>query len=997
MASPMERLARAAPQSDRRVEARFSGDFRWAPLRRAEKSKRSDEEWQLEALAAEFLPDENRQHAAGVARALLGSFADAVSRLDHACHSAPANAAACNDLAAARYALAIDYDDPHRLPAALSDADRALRLSPFFPQARFNRALILTHLGIRNEALEAWRSAREVERDPAWAAEIDKNIAAFEQAAVAPLGPRLEQALQSAEADDSKPLRALVAAYPQETRTYAETRILTSWAEALNRNDFTVAERILSGAQRIGDLLTVVNGDRLLRDAVNTITAAPASGRRRLAKAHLAYRDGRVRYAAGAASSAEEIANVAEMFARERSPMEHVARYYSANAFFDSNRPEPARRLLDQVIASIDVTRYPSLAAGAEKQLGLYYGFRELWTVSLTHLERSRTLFATRGERVNAAFVGAIAGEASDLTGDFEQGWRHRIAALDVLTRSAPDQRSVSVLIGAVDAETMRGDYESALSLVQVARHEATLVGVPALTAAAIRREARVLLHARGVRDAEAALLEAKGAAASMSEKRARTEAEIAIVEAAIARRSDPERAVATVTPAITFFRTHGLGILLPAAYLERGRAHRARGARADARADFEEGLRSIERQRDNVDMQNRTTLYDTVPELTDELVDLLLEKKEDQPAAFAAVERARARTLIEALGVAQKPGSAGIANIAAALPDSAIFIEYALLPDDVAAFCVGPGGLTVRRLGVKPAQLRRSVAELRARIENRHSLGDVQRAGAELYAALFRPLELMIAGADTLYLGPDRFLNALPFAALYDGRQFLIEKQRLILAPSGTFLLGRPRLRRELRPALIIADPTSSAGGSRLDAARTAALELKKLYDAPAPLVGPDATVERFKAAAPESALIHYAGHAHSDETAGGFLPLAPSRGVDGRLDATEISRLSLRKTNLVVLSACATMRGDVTRVEGMPSLSRAFLRAGAQAVIGMLWEIDDEATAQLLRPFHQRLRRGMPPSQALREAQIEMLRSRHEEHMQPIAWAAAELLGAD
>ena len=98
-----------------------------------------------------------------------------------------------------------------------------------------------------------------------------------------------------------------------------------------------------------------------------------------------------------------------------------------------------------------------------------------------------------------------------------------------------------------------------------------------------------------------------------------------------------------------------------------------------------------------------------------------------------------------------------------------------------------------------------------------------------------------MIANADTLYLSPDRFLNATPFAALYDGRQFLIEKHRLVLAPSGTFLQRRAqRLRREMRPALIIADPTSSFGGSRLDAARRAALELKELYDAPPPFVGP-------------------------------------------------------------------------------------------------------------------------------------------------------------
>ena len=998
-AAPLARVADATPRSDRRIESRFSAGFHWAPLRAAEKAKHPDEEWRLEALAAQFLPDPSNQHAAGVTRALLGSFEDAVTRLDRVCRAEPENAAAWNDLAAARYGLAIDHDDPHRLPLALSDADRALRLSPSFPQARFNRALILTRLGIRNEAMLAWRRAREVEHDSDWAAEIDKNISALEKAIVSPLGPRLEQALQSAERGDPNPLRALVRAYPQETRTAAERQMLTAWAEAIDSNDASAADRMLRSLHEVGDLLVAVNGDRLLIEIVKTIAAAPVSGRHRLAKAHLAYRDARVHYAKGARNSAEEIAVATQLFARERSPMEHVARYYSANAFFDSNRAEPSRRLLDRVLGSIDAERYPSLAAGVEKQLALYYGFRGMWTRSLMHLERSNTIFSSRGERINAAFVEAITGEAYDLLGDFERGWRHRIAALDVLTRSPPDQRSLPVLIGAVDAEIVRGNYESALSLLQVARKEADRVAKPDLTAEAIRREARVLLIARGEHEAQRALLDAKRVASQIRDEgtRGRIEAEIAVVEAAVVRSSDPQRAVKIVTPAIEFFRSHGFGILLPAAYLERGRAHRARGARDDARADFKEGLRAIEQQRENVAVDIRTTLFDTVPELTGELVDLLLERKEDEPAAFAAVERARARTLIEALGVIETPSTISIPQIVDALPQNSVLIEYALLPDDVAAFCIGRNGLTVHRLGVKPAELHRAVSDLRAVIENRRSLDEVHRAGAELHRALFGPLRSSIASAETLYIAPDRFLNATPFPAIYNAPRFLIEKHRLVLTPSGTFLHRRAHLIRDMQPALIIADPTNSAGGARLDAARRSALEFSELYAAPAPLVGTEATIERFKAAAPSSRLIHYAGHARTDDTAGGFLPLAPSHGTDGRLDSTAISRLPLHDTNLVVLSACATMRGDVSRVEGMPSLSRAFLHAGAQAVVGMLWEIDDETTAHLMSSFHQRVRRGLPPSQALREAQIEMLRSKREEHKQPIAWAASELLGID
>jgi CHAT domain-containing protein len=160
---------------------------------------------------------------------------------------------------------------------------------------------------------------------------------------------------------------------------------------------------------------------------------------------------------------------------------------------------------------------------------------------------------------------------------------------------------------------------------------------------------------------------------------------------------------------------------------------------------------------------------------------------------------------------------------------------------------------------------------------------------------------------------------------------------------------------------------------------------------------MGREATLERFVAAAPRSALIHYAGHAQSDEIAGGFLPLAPSAGNDGRMDAAAISRLSLRRTNLVILSACATMRGNVAHVEGMPSISRAFLRAGVPAVVGMLWSIDDATAARLLVPFHRRLSKHATPSESLRAAQCALITSKDQQLQHPASWAAAELFGVD
>jgi CHAT domain-containing protein len=89
--------------------------------------------------------------------------------------------------------------------------------------------------------------------------------------------------------------------------------------------------------------------------------------------------------------------------------------------------------------------------------------------------------------------------------------------------------------------------------------------------------------------------------------------------------------------------------------------------------------------------------------------------------------------------------------------------------------------------------------------------------------------------------------------------------------------------------------------------------------------------------------------------------------------------------------------MRGNLAQVEGMPSISRAFLTAGVPAVVGMLWSVDDDLAARLLLPFHRDLRKHLMPAEALQAAQCALITSKDEQSRHPASWAAAELLGVD
>ena len=91
----------------------------------------------------------------------------------------------------------------------------------------------------------------------------------------------------------------------------------------------------------------------------------------------------------------------------------------------------------------------------------------------------------------------------------------------------------------------------------------------------------------------------------------------------------------------------------------------------------------------------------------------------------------------------------------------------------------------------------------------------------------------------------------------------------------------------------------------------------------------------------------------------------------------AEEVAALPLNDVRLVTLSACQTALGDVEVGEGVFGLQRAFHLAGADNVVGSVWQVDDRATAALMRVFYEKLWRDkLPPAQALRAAQLSLYR---------------------
>jgi CHAT domain-containing protein len=145
---------------------------------------------------------------------------------------------------------------------------------------------------------------------------------------------------------------------------------------------------------------------------------------------------------------------------------------------------------------------------------------------------------------------------------------------------------------------------------------------------------------------------------------------------------------------------------------------------------------------------------------------------------------------------------------------------------------------------------------------------------------------------------------------------------------------------------------------------------------------------------------ILHFATHglinsAHP-ELSGIVLSLVNEKGEeqDGFLRLHEIYNLNL-SADLVVLSGCQTALGKEIKGEGLVGLTRGFMYAGAARVVASLWSVQDDATAELMKRFYQKMlgKAQMRPAAALRAAQVETWKTRRWQS--PFYWASFILQG--
>ncbi|KXJ05217.1 Tetratricopeptide repeat protein 28, partial [Exaiptasia diaphana] len=264
----------------------------------------------------------------------------------------------------------------------------------------------------------------------------------------------------------------------------------------------------------------------------------------------------------------------------------------------------------------------------------------------------------------------------------------------------------------------------------------------------------------------------------------------------------------------------------------------------------------------------------------------------------------------------------------------------------------------------------------------------------------------------DEVIIIPDGSLFMVPFAALQDPEtgKYLSETKRIRLAPSLTTLKLLQESSNDLHGesgALIIGNPSTGKVMYRgrplvvsdLPGAEEEAVEIGELLGVH-PLIGKQATkeviLERLKQGV---SVIHFAAHGSERN---GQIFLAPSKPSTNSCPAEEKDCILTVKeaqesgirAQLVVLSCCHSGKGDI-RSEGVVGMARAFLAAGARAVVASLWAIDDTATKFFMMRFYSHLKEGESASASLQQAMKETRETGIYE--KPMYWAGFFLIGDD
>jgi CHAT domain-containing protein/tetratricopeptide (TPR) repeat protein len=320
---------------------------------------------------------------------------------------------------------------------------------------------------------------------------------------------------------------------------------------------------------------------------------------------------------------------------------------------------------------------------------------------------------------------------------------------------------------------------------------------------------------------------------------------------------------------------------------------------------------------------------------------------------------------------------SAGMQQQLAQLGQGVTLVQYLLMGDKIQILVTDAKHQVVREAPLGEAALYPKLVELRKVLEDPRY--DPRPLAQELYQSLIAPVESDIKHSRTLMLSLDGALRYIPFAALYDGKHYLVERYQLALYTSA----AKDKLAAASKPQWKISGlgvTQGHEGFSELPGVKAELAGIIGRNGLPGEIhLDQEFTARQMQASLKQAnPVLHIASH----------FKFTPGTEADSYLLLGDGSHLSLKdirqgdypfgQLDLLTLSACATaMQGgreaNGKEVEGFGALAQ---NKGAKAVLASLWPIADASTAQLMQTLYRhRQQQHLNKAEALRQAQLALL----------------------
>lgn len=336
------------------------------------------------------------------------------------------------------------------------------------------------------------------------------------------------------------------------------------------------------------------------------------------------------------------------------------------------------------------------------------------------------------------------------------------------------------------------------------------------------------------------------------------------------------------------------------------------------------------------------------------------------------------------------------VSEVHAVLAADETVIEYYLTRDELFIFIIDHHRFEVFHQPVRMAELRNLILELRFQLEKfrygaqylaahgDYLLRNTQECLNELHHILLAPVAAKLANRKLIVI-PFDLLHNIPFQALFDGENYLLDQHEITIAPSARILAlcANKPLRDGARMLIFgAADEIAPQINEEISA-------IQSLFPHARCFTGAGASSQALADQLPDSDIVHIASHAVYRQDNPMF---SAFRLADTWLNFYDVCAMRT-PASLVTLSGCSTGTNYIYAGDELLGLVRGFLTAGASALVVSLWAVNDPATARLMTEFYQCLQRGLPPRAALRDAALQI----RQQYAHPYYWAPFICLGHD